>query len=55
MVLVVEGTPGPGALVQFMLERVWNIEATKESRAADQLLAELISVCYSVNSVLKLF
>src|ERR1700761_976551 len=37
-VLVVEGTPGPEALVQFMLKRVWNIEVTKESLAADQLL-----------------
>ena len=37
-VLVVEGTPGPEALVQFMLKRVWNIEVTKEQLAADQLL-----------------
>ena len=37
-VLVVEGTPGPEALVQFMLKRVWNIEVTKERLAADQLL-----------------
>ena len=37
-ILVVEGTPGPEALVQLMLKRVWNIEATKESLAADQLL-----------------
>ena len=35
---VVEGTPGPETLVQFILKRVWNIEATKESLAADQLL-----------------
>ncbi|KAF8265057.1 Inosine/uridine-preferring nucleoside hydrolase domain-containing protein [Lactarius quietus] len=35
---VVEGTPGPESLVQFLLKRVWNIEATKESLAADQLL-----------------
>lgn len=35
---VVEGTPGPEALVQFMLKRVWNVDATKESLAADQLL-----------------
>jgi len=35
---VVEGTPGPETLVQFLLKRVWNIEATKESLAADQLL-----------------
>ena len=35
---VVVGTPGPEALVQFLLKRVWNVEATKESLAADQLL-----------------
>jgi hypothetical protein len=35
---VVEGTPGPETLVQFLLKRVWNIEATKEGLAADQLL-----------------
>ena len=35
---VVEGTPGPEALVQLMLKRVWNIEVTKESLTADQLL-----------------
>ena len=37
-ILVVDGTPGPEALVQFMLKRIWNIETTKESLAADQLL-----------------
>ena len=37
-VAVVEGTPGPEALVQFILKRVWNIEATKHSLAADRLL-----------------
>lgn len=35
---VVEGTPGPEMLVQFLLKRVWNVEATKESLVADQLL-----------------
>ncbi len=35
---VVEGTPGPETLVQFILKRVWNIEVTKESLATDQLL-----------------
>ena len=35
---VVEGTPGPETLVQYLLKRVWNVEATKESLAADQLL-----------------
>jgi hypothetical protein len=37
-VTVVERTPGPEALVQLMLKRVWNVEATEESLAADQLL-----------------
>jgi hypothetical protein len=37
-VTVVEGTPGPEALVQLILKRVWNVEATKESLVADQLL-----------------
>jgi hypothetical protein len=37
-VTVVEGTPGPEALVQLMLKRVWNVDANKESLAADQLL-----------------
>ncbi|KAH9032457.1 nucleoside hydrolase [Lactarius pseudohatsudake] len=35
---VVEGTPGPDTLRQFILKRVWNIEVTKESLATDQLL-----------------
>jgi GTP:adenosylcobinamide-phosphate guanylyltransferase len=37
-VTVVEGTPGPEALVQLMLKRVWNVDVTKESLATDQLL-----------------
>ncbi len=35
---VVEGTPGPEALIQFMLKRVWNIETTRESLSTDLLL-----------------
>ncbi|KAH9008454.1 nucleoside hydrolase [Lactarius hengduanensis] len=35
---VVESTPGPDTFLQFILKRVWNIEVTKESLAADQLL-----------------
>ncbi|KAH8996418.1 nucleoside hydrolase [Lactarius hatsudake] len=35
---VVESTPGPETLLQFLLKRVWNIEVTKESLATDQLL-----------------
>jgi malate/lactate dehydrogenase len=35
---VVEGTPGIGALLQIMLERVWGIQADEESLAAGQLL-----------------
>ena len=37
-VTVVEGTPGPETLVQLMLKRVWNVDVTKESLVADQLL-----------------
>ncbi|KAH9032452.1 nucleoside hydrolase [Lactarius pseudohatsudake] len=35
---VVESTPGPETLLQFLLKRVWNVEVTKESLATDQLL-----------------
>ncbi|KAH9055466.1 nucleoside hydrolase [Lactarius vividus] len=34
---VVESTPGPETLLQFLMKRVWNIEVTKESLTTDQL------------------
>jgi hypothetical protein len=35
---VVERTPGPEALLQVMLKRIWHVEVDKESLAADLLL-----------------
>ena len=35
---VVEGTPGPEALLQIMMKRIWQVVVDKESLAADLLL-----------------
>jgi len=35
---VIESTPGPEALLQIMLKRIWHVEVDKESLTADLLL-----------------
>jgi len=35
---VIESTPGPEALLQIMMKRIWHVEVDKESLTADLLL-----------------
>jgi len=35
---VIESTPGPEALLQVMMKRIWHVEVDKESLTADLLL-----------------